>query len=164
MEAISKVQIKSIYALAASMNLVHRDNKDDPLHQLVIGLTGESSIASLTAEQALEVLLELNLRKKAAYAASSSAGKRPITEKPGGVSAGQQKKIIALMCELRKLDVPPNRASIEKRVAGIIRKYLHISATEKEPYAWLTYRHGLKLIEVIKGQLNTAQEQTLKRG
>jgi hypothetical protein len=138
------------------------DDGSDDLHQLIESRTGKDSLAGLTAAEADGILGELNHRSR--FGVPAAPARKDPVEKPDGVSIGQQKKIIALMCELRKLDETPNPATIEKRVAGIIRRELNITATEKDPYAWLNYHHGCKLIEVIKGYLETAKRKAEVRG
>lgn len=156
-------QRKRMYGLARELGMTtHSKDKDDELHLLAARITGSGSLAALTCAAANKVIVELEHRQR--FGTPSSPSRTEPVEKPGGVSIGQQRKIIALMCELRKLDEQPNYATIEKRVAGIIRRELKITATEQDPYAWLTYRHGLKLIEVIKGYLDSARRRASARG
>jgi len=155
-------QRRSIYGFARELGMsTHSPDGDDDLHLLVDGITGRTSMKELTFDEANKVISELKHRGR--FGATASPSRKEPTEKPGGVSIGQQRKIIALMCELRKLDETPNYATIEKRVTGIIRRELKITATEQDPYAWLTYRHGLKLIEIIKGYLESARRKAQAR-
>lgn len=157
MEMITKEQVKSIYRMGASLGMVER-GRDDPLHQLVAGLTGKESVSRLSRDEAAKIINELRHRLR------FTSGSAPARQLPGDVTEGQQRKILALMCELRKLDDTPNSASIEERVAGIIRKELHMTAPVSDPYVWLSYRDGGKLIEIIKGYLASAQRKATARG
>ncbi len=154
-KSMQPYQRARIYGLARELGMSTRSAYgDDDLHVLVEGITGKDSLTLLDGDEAERVIAELKHRGR--FGAPATPPPTAIPEKPGGVSAGQRGKILALMLELRKLDETPNRATIEKRVAGIIARELKITASEKDPYAWLTYRDGVKLIEVIKGYLNTA--------
>ena len=155
-------QRRRIYGLARALDMSTRSpDRDDDLHLLVDGIAGRPSLQDLTFDEANRIIAELEHRSR--FGAPTTSARKEPAEKPGGVSIGQQRKIIALMCELRKLDEKPNYATIEKRVAGIIRRELKITATEQDPYAWLTYRHGLKLIEIIKGYLESARRRAQAR-
>ena len=157
-KVINADQRKRMYGLARELGMSTRSlDQDDDLHLLVAGITGKQSLRSLTYTEAEQIIGELRHRQRFRTDPQPS-------EKPGGVTIGQQKKIIALMCELRKFDDPPSRATIEQRVSGVIRRELHIEATANAPYQWLNYRHGNKLIEVIKGYLDTAQRKQAKDG
>lgn len=151
-DRIKDWQRKRIFMLARELGITTTsiDNSDD-LHSLLLGITGESSLKAISSAQADKLIGELEHR--------SRFGQPIPTHKPGEVSEGQKKKIIALMCELRKYDPVRNPATIEKRVAGIIFKELGITAMEKNPYAWLKYKDAVKLIEIIKGYLDTAKRK-----
>lgn len=155
---VSKDQVKSIYKLGAALGLVERNNHDDPLHQLVQGISGKDNVTALSQEEAAKVLGELIHRMR------YGNRKVPLESSRGGVSGGQQQKILALMLELRKYDKTPSTATVEQRVAGIIRREFQQSATPSAPYRWLTYRDGARLIEIIKGYLATAQRKMQTEG
>lgn len=156
MEMITKEQVKTIYRMGASLGMVER-GRDDPLHHLVAGLTGKESVSELSGAEASKVIGELRHRLR------FSSGAAPKAHLPGGVTEGQQRKILALMCELRKLDEAPISATIEERVAGIIQKELRITAPARDIYVWMSYRDAVKLIEIIKGYLASAQRKAAAR-
>lgn len=165
---ISDAQRSKIFALARELGMsTHSREKDDDLHLLIDGLVAKPSITLLISDEAYKVIAELEHRARFCTPNPAPA-KQPTpkpkrTAKPGGMSEGQQKKIIALMCELRKCDAVYNKASIEQRVSGIIRRELHIDAIASDPYAWLTYKDGVKLIEVIKKYLDNARNKAQAR-
>lgn len=155
MEMITKGKIRTIYGMASLLGLVDRSgSKDDNLHQLVESRTGKDSIAALTSDEADTIIGELKHMQRFGNGHPSVKKARP-----GGVSPGQQRKIIALVCELRKLDKKKNDTTVEARVAGIIRRELKITAVAADPYIWLSYQDGVKLIEVIKGYLESARRK-----
>lgn len=151
-------QRRRIFYLAKELDMsTGSSNKDDDLHILIFGITGENSLKNLSFSEANKIIGELDHRHRF----------RPSAIKPstkGGATKGQQQKIVALMCELRKYDRTPSNASIEQRVARIISKELGITATKENPYAWLKYKDVSKLIEIIKGYLATAIRQAKVRG
>lgn len=150
---MSAEQRMRIYGLAKELKMSTRSaEKDDELHQLVAGITGKDSLQTLTCDEAERILGELRHRRRMRETFVPSA-------KPSGVTPGQQQKMIALICELRKCDNPPSNATVEQRVAGIIQSKLHIDAVAAKPYQWLTYQQGNQLIEITKGILATAQRR-----
>ncbi|MFV0401694.1 MAG: regulatory protein GemA [Oscillospiraceae bacterium] len=150
-------QRAKIFALCRELGMsTHSQSRDDDLHIMLLGLVEKDSLKELSFDEAGKVIRELQHRQR--------FGSTPKPKKPGAVSEGQKRKVIALMCELRKLDTEPVKATIERRVAGIIRRELKIDATSRDPYAWLDYQDGKKLIEVIKGYLSTAKRRAESRG
>lgn len=55
-----------------------------------------------------------------------------------------------MMYELQKRDTAPSAASLGERLCGIIKKELQVDAVPAQPFAWLTFQDGNKLIEVLK--------------
>jgi len=164
LENISKEQIKSIYALGASLNIVGRGTSDDNLHQLVEGITGKDSVLGLTQAEADKVLAELRQRMRLENQTAPLKSKKQHPEKPGGLTSSQQKKIWAMMYELRSYDEKPNPASLGDRLAGIIRKELHIDATAQNPFAWLNHPDGTILIDQkLKNYIRSAKRKALAR-
>ncbi|ADU26092.1 phage protein GemA/Gp16 family protein [Ethanoligenens harbinense] len=100
---ITKQQIKSIYALGAGLHIVGRGH-DDELHALVDGLTGKESITALDRDEAQRVIAEL-MRRMRGTPPVPPARKKPrhYEEAPGGITADQQRKVWALMYELKKI-------------------------------------------------------------
>ena len=75
---------------------------------------------------------------------------------PGRASEGQQRKIWALMYKLQAAS--PSKAPIGDRLCAIIKKELGIDAVPKNPFAWIDYKGGNKLVEVLKGYVKTAEK------
>ena len=153
---IENGQLKLIHGLARELGVsVHDPDGTDDLHTLAAGLTGKTSLRSLSHDEAEQLIGELKHRIRFGFSPL-------LQENPGGITSGQRKKILALMCEMRKLDSTPSKATIEQRVAGIIRRELHISSVASAPYAWLTYKDGSHLIDIIKKYLEHAQARQAK--
>lgn len=156
-------QRSRIFGLARGQGMSTRSaDQSDDLHQLIHSRTDKISLTDLTYDEAYCIIDQLTYRKTFDQSRTPVHKKFVFKETPGGMSEGQYKKVVALMCELRKLDATPSKATIEQRVAGIVRRELHITASEDSPYSWLTYRHGVKLIEIIKGYLDTARRKSEK--
>ena len=49
------------------------------------------------------------------------------------MTSGQQKKIWALMYELKKRDKSPNEVPLGDRLCAVIKKELHVDAIAKNP-------------------------------
>lgn len=77
----------------------------------------------------------------------------------GKMSDGQIRKVWQLMYSLEKLDIKPSSARLGDRLCGIIKKELHIDAIPKDPFSWLTYQQGVKLIEILKKYIANAQRR-----
>ena len=71
-------------------------------------------------------------------------------------SEGQRRKIWALMYQLQAAS--PSKAQIGDRLCAIIKKELGIDAVPKNPFAWIDYKGGNKLVEVLKGYVKTAEK------
>ena len=66
------------------------------------------------------------------------------------------------MYELKKQDLSENNASLGDRICRIIKKELKIDAIAREPFAWLDFGQGNKLIEILKKYVESAERK--KRG
>lgn len=75
------------------------------------------------------------------------------------MSDGQRRKVWRLMYQLEELDDKPSSAKLGDRLCGIIKKELHIDCTSKQPFRWLTYQQGSKLIEKLKKYVENAQRR-----
>jgi hypothetical protein len=82
MSAITKEQIKRIYALGSAIGIVDRGNKDDDLHTLVSGMTGKDSVSDLTGEEFIKVERELLNRMRVVN------HNKPYTKKPSSAASG----------------------------------------------------------------------------
>ena len=151
-------QIQRIYGLGAKIGIVGNDRNDD-LHALVGALTGKESIKELTDEDYLNVLNEL--KRRAAVAVSDPKKKR---ESSRGMTAGQQGKVWQLMYELKKFDRKPSSALVGERLCGIIKKEFGIESLPENPFVWLGYSDGSRLIERLKQYVQSAEKRYLRGG
>lgn len=143
-------QIRAIYSLGQALNLVGGD-RDDLLHQLIESRTGQVSVKTLDKAQAEEIIRTLKDQMRSCTVAPDRAD---------GMSAGQIKKVWQLMYRLRDLDETPSSTNVGTRLCGIIRRQLGISATPKDPFRWLDYQQGNRLIEHIKFYIKSAERRT----
>lgn len=167
MESISKQQIKSIYALGASLGLVEHGNHshDDLLHQLVESITGNESISQISKDDANRVISELMQKMKGFPPAPAH---RPSTKKydetPGGMTAGQQRKVWGLMYDLKSFDAQSVESSLGTRLCGIIKRQFGMDASQKDPFRFLDYQQGRQLIEILKKYCTSAEMRKLRAG
>lgn len=167
MANISKQQIKSIYALGASLGLVEHgaDSRSDALHQLVGAITGQESISRLSGEDASRVIGDLMHKMRGCPAAPQV--KRPAKkydETPGGITAGQQRKVWELMYELRTADASDIETSLGTRLAGIIKRQFCMDASARDPFRFLTWEQGRQLIEILKKYCYNAEMRKIRAG
>lgn len=152
--ACNAYQIRKIYAIGGALGMVKRGEDDDLLHELVNGMTGKTSIKELTYGEACKVIDELEGRQGTPPPRKSG---RPLHKSvPGRTSEGQRRKIWALMYQLQAAS--PSKAQIGDRLCAIIKKELGIDAVPKNPFAWIDYKGGNKLVEVLKGYVKTAEK------
>jgi len=151
--AANTYQIRKIYAIAQTLGMVNR-NGSDMLHELVQSVTGKGSVKDLTYSEALRLIGELEARQGTPPPRRS---KRKHKEKTGGASEGQQRKVWALMYQLE--EAAPSTATVGDRLCGVIKKELGIDACPKDPFAWLDYKTCNKLVEILKGYVNTARKK-----
>lgn len=154
MGAIIQRQIKTIYAIGNTLGIVGRGTHDDDLHALVATVAGKGSVRALTYQEASQVITEL---KRIQGGTQCPPSKVKHEERPGGVTAAQQKKAWALMYDLQTLS--PSPARLGERLCGIVRKDLHMDATPERPFAWLTFRAGNTLIEILKKYVANAKRK-----
>ena len=152
--ACNAYKIRKIYAIGGALGMVKRGEDDDLLHELVNGMTGKTSIKELTYGEACKVIGELEGRQGTPPPRKSG---RPLHKSvPGRTSEGQRRKIWALMYQLQAAS--PSKAQIGDRLCAIIKKELGIDAVPKNPFAWIDYKGGNKLVEVLKGYVKTAEK------
>lgn len=160
----TKIQIKSIYALAGGLGMVERDNEDDPLHQLVYGVTGKYHVSDLTDNEIKAVQHELMERMKLGNRETPLERKRKPKPKPetqpGMMTAAQIGYAWKLMYQLCDLD--KSSASAFERMQGVIKKELGITAGDKEPFKWVKIREGAQLIEQLKRYVGNAEYRAAK--
>ena len=147
-------QIRKIYAIGGALGMVKRNEEDDLLHELVESMTGKKSIKALTYSEACKVIGELEGRQGTPPPRKS--GKPLRKTAPGHTSEGQRRKVWALMYRLQ--DASPSKATLGDRLCAIIKKELGMDAFPKDPFAWIGYKDGNKLVEVLKGYVKTAQK------
>lgn len=157
---ISKDDIKRIYALGSVLGIMEPGNKDDLLHLYVEGITGKSSISMLTDQEARRVLAGLRQKAKQDHV-QPTTGKQRKTQ-PGKMTSRQINKCWGLMYKLEQLDTIPTEATVGERMVGAIRAALHVDASRENPFVWLSYEQGNKLIEVLKGYVRTAERKMNK--
>ena len=157
MAAITAQQIRKIYAIGGALGIVERGNANDRLHDLAASLTGKTSLKALTYAEGQTVISDLQRRQGGAPPPRRKPKAHP--ERPGGATAGQQRKAWALMYELQKRDTPPSTASLGERLCGIIKKELKLDADPQRPFAWLDFQDGNRLIEILKKYVASAKRK-----
>ena len=148
MAAAATWQIQKIHAIGRALGIKDPESPhDDDLHQLVQAVTGKTSIKELTTAEAGAVIAELQRRQGKPPAAKQSSDP---ARAPGGTTAGQQRKVWALMYQLAHYDKEPSTATMGDRLCGIIKKDFKCDATPQKPFAWLDYKACNRLIEAMK--------------
>ena len=154
MRTIEQFQLRKIYAIGNALG-INATGSGDELHTLVGGVTGKDSIKSLTYHEACAVIARLEeLQGKTAKPGNSRP--KEHGSRPGGVTSGQQKKIWALMYELKKYDEVPNDVQLGDRLCAVIKKEFGADAIAKDPFAWISFEQGNSLIEILKGYVKSA--------
>lgn len=156
-------QTQRIYAMGARLGILEHGNRNDNLHTLVYQLTQKESIKSLSEDEYHIVVKDLAERLKLqnmdAPPCHPYKAKKFEDSGRGKMSDGQKRKVWRLMYQLQELDDKPAQAKLGSRLCGIIKKELHVDALMKQPFIWLTYQDGIKLIEVLKKYLANAQRR-----
>ena len=148
-----------IYALGSRLGLLENGRKDDLLHNLVHRLTGQNHISSLSEAEYKTVINDLYTQLKVNSYDEPPHPKPKYEAVPGMMSIGQQKMVWKLMYQLKDLDIGGQSAALGDRLCGIIKKELQSDATAKEPFRWLSYKQGTKLIEILKKYITSAQRR-----
>ena len=163
---LNKTQVQRIYGMGAALGMLDNSNhKDDMLHNLVYNITGQDSVKQLTDVDYKKLVAELSQRIKISQLQAPekprSSNKRYNTTAKG-MTAGQQRKVWALMYQLAGCDTTVTVATKGERLCGIIKKELHIDATSQRPFEWLGYNDGNKLIEILKAYVKSAERKAIK--
>lgn len=158
MNAVSSWQVKKINTIGHALG-IGRGSRDDELHQLVLGITGKASIKELNFSEATAVIAELEKRQGGASPHKKTA--KVYSEVPGGATAAQQRKALALMFELQKQS--PSDAALTTRLCAIIHKDLHIDAVPYQEFRWMDFDAANKLIEVLKKYVANATKKQLHK-
>lgn len=167
MADISKQQIKSIYALGSSLGLVEHGSRDhdDNLHQLVGAVTGKQSVSKLTQDEANRVIADLIFRMRGCPAEPKPRkAPKAYEETPGGMTAGQQRKVWELMYELRGYDAGASDKSLGVRLCGIIKRQFNMDGSPKNPFRFMSYQQGVRLIEILKKYIDSAAARKIRAG
>lgn len=154
-------QIQKIYALGARLDMVG-ENGNDLLHELVYNITGCTHISEMNYDQYCRVLADLSTKARLFEPKKKKVKKH--SKSPKGMSEGQQRKVWQLMYQLKSCDEQPCTTPIGERLCGIIKKELKIDALPKEPFRWLSYQDGAKLIEIIKNYCHSAEKKHMRSG
>lgn len=165
---LTAAQIQRIYGMGTTLNMIDNANhKDDMLHNLVYDLTGKDSVKQLDNGEYKKVVAELAKRINISQldvppcrAKAHRAKKREDTAK--GMTEGQQRKVWALMYQLIGCDLEPVAATKGERLCGIIKRELHIDAQPKQPFVWLGFAEGNKLIEALKRYVKSAERKAMR--
>lgn len=151
MKPIEAFQMKKIYAIGNALGITASDRREDELHVLVEGITGKDSIKNLTYREAAAVIVRLEeLQGKSPSPEMKRKSLKEHESRTGGVTSGQQKKIWALMYELKSYDESPSAVPLGDRLCAVIKKELGVDAVARTPFAWLTFSQGNALIEMLK--------------
>ena len=156
---MSAVTTKRLYALAASLGLVERNNKDDPFHQLVAGSTSKEHVSELTEEEKRTVERELRLRSGNAPQKKKLSKKKTAVQ--GMMTVQQQNLAWRLVYRLDELE--PTSAPVPERLIGAIERILGITASRKEPFRWINFDDGTKLIEYLKRYVRSAERRAERK-
>lgn len=147
-------QVKKIYAIANAMGLVNPRDAPDELHLLVQAITGRESVKTLGYSEANKVIAELERLQ-----GSTPVKPKNHPERPGGPTEGQQRKVWALMYELKRLDQEPVDTPLGDRLCGVIKKELKVDSIPEKPFAWLNQELANKLIEILKAYIRNAKKK-----
>lgn len=159
MKKIEAFQIKKIYAIGNALGIAESGCREDDLHVLVCGTTGKASIRGLSYEEADAVISKLEQQQGIVSPPKRKRKDKKHLAVPGGITEGQQRKVWALMYDLKKCDAEPNSIPVGERLCGIIRKELKVECLARNPFVWLDFSAGNKLIEVLKNYVSNAKRQ-----
>lgn len=137
-------QKKKIYAIANALKYTNpQDKENDILHMLIWQRAKKDSVRDLTYQEANDIIAYLDQQQG-----------NTATDQ---VTKGQQKKIWALMYELKALDAIPNDTPIGERLAGIIRRQCKVRSTPQRLFTYLDQDSANKLIEIMKHYVESAE-------
>jgi hypothetical protein len=136
---ITKAQIKIIYTLAHSLNMVDKMADVDILHEMISSMTGKDHVTNLTSKEAFDVIGRLQGNKKDKF-------QKKQKTVPGMASPAQLALIRRLMREIVAIDSPEaTEEEFEKRLKGWIKRNTMI-----EDIRWLKPRQASIIIEGMK--------------
>ena len=166
MGAITKEQIRRIYALGAAAGSLEPGNKNDALHAMIAVITGKDAVSRLTDKEFEAVQKELLSKIKYSNREQPLKSRKKDTRRdtaPGMMNADQQGKAWRLIYRLRELDTG-STATAGQRMVGAIRKALGVDARIENPFQWITQDQGAALIEQLKRYVRSAEARDKKRG
>lgn len=146
-------QNKRIWGIAHSLGM-----SSDDLHALCNTVTGCYSLKDLDSRQTADLLAELNKRQ----GGNRNYKKKPVQTEAGMMTAAQQKLAWRYIYRLAELDPTPSKAQPGERMCGAIKKALGITADIKEPFKWIKFNEGIKLIEMLKRYVVSAERKAAK--
>lgn len=152
---------KRLYALANGLGLVENGSKEDPFHQLVYGITGKEHVSELTPPEAKAVQAELQERMKLKNHSKPLKKKSVKEDIPGMMTVAQQNLAWRLVYRLDELE--PTASSVPERLIGAIGKILGITASRADPFRWINFDNGTKLIEQLKRYVRSAERRAAKK-
>lgn len=163
---ISKKQIQIIYALGAKTGTLEQGNKDDALHIIVERVTGKNSVKELTEQEFNAVAYELRALLPAEERKESKGKtkeelkdeKEEVEEVAGMITSKQQALAWRFIYRLAELD-PNSEVSNGKRLCGAIEKLCGVSSHASEPFRFVTFEMGEKLIENLKRYVRSAERR-----
>jgi hypothetical protein len=180
MAPINKSQIQRIYALGAGIGIVDSGNKDDNLHSLVYKLTGKKSVSKLEESEFITVERELLRLMRYENRTEPLKSRRTPSEPwgriqppvssidrkndpnaegvPGMMTKAQQSLAWRFIYRLIELD-DGDKSKSGKRMVGAIKKILDIDAAIEEPFRWVNFEAGAKLIEQLKRYVRAAEKK-----
>lgn len=146
-------QNKKVWGIAHNLGISGED-----LHALCYAVTGRYSLKELDGSQAADLIAELEKKQ----------GGKPYRRKekqtePGYMTASQQALAWRYIYRLIELDESPSKAQPGERMCGAIQKALGITASPKEPFKWIKFDDGIKLIEVLKKYVVSAERKAARR-
>lgn len=155
-------ETRQLYALASGLGLVEHNNKDDPFHQLVYGITGKEHVSELTPREIQAVKAELYDRMRLKNHGKPLKRKKFAKETvPGMMTAAQQGLAWRFVYRLDELE--PTAASVPERLIGAIEKILGITASKSDPFRWISFEEGSRLIEQLKRYVRSAERRADKK-
>ena len=152
---------KKLYAMAATLGLLERGSEEDAFHQLVYGLTGKEHVSELSPAEANAVQRELQCRLRSA-APNVTKKRSRKKDVPGMMTAAQQKKAWSLIYRLDEIE--PKEVPEVERLIGAIEKVLGITASKTDPFRWINFDDGTKLIEQLKRYVRSAERKAARAG
>lgn len=149
-------QIRAIYAIGGALG-ISENHRDDNLHVLISGITGKESVKELSYREAEEVIRALKERQ-GSYTPKPMKKKKDGTLIPGGMTEGQKRKCWALMYQIEQ-ESEPSTASAGERLCGVIEKVAKVTSVPKDPFRFLDYHGGNKVIEALKGYIKSIKRK-----